>query len=97
MPGAPWTEWSRWVARHIEEPAQVDLQFAVIGKSAAMSSIAALLLVIYAGIRTPSGIMLGWLACLSGAVAAASFRFFQASGRQHAAGALGGLAHPDGH
>jgi two-component system, sensor histidine kinase len=66
MPGAPWTEWSRWVARHIEEPAQVDLQFAVIGKSAAMSSIAALLLVIYAGIRTPSGIMLGWLACLSG-------------------------------
>jgi two-component system, sensor histidine kinase len=62
--GAPWRPWQRWVAGHTEEESQVDQQFSVIGKSSAVSLIAALLLVIYTGIRAPTGAMLVWLACL---------------------------------
>jgi hypothetical protein len=90
--GAPWRPWQRWVAGHTEEESQVDQQFSVIGKSSAVSLIAALLLVIYTGIRAPTGAMLVWLACLL-----ATVMFFETDSRQLATGALGRYAHLDSH
>jgi two-component system, sensor histidine kinase len=65
----PWAAWQRWVAKHIEDAEQVNMQFAATRNSAITALAAAMVPSVYYWGRVDHWISVLWLACFASTLA----------------------------